>query len=101
MVCSFCGLYLLTLITNTNEKDDFLVKARDVTSFQKPSARDYRSIRNWICKYGPLVAKEQAFIKHKEDVLTLHVGREWCNFDVLIEWLLIKANCKFVQVSDP
>ena len=92
-------LYFLISATDNYGKDDLLVKARDLASFQKPCDRDYRSVRNWIGKYAPLVSKEQAFIKHKEDVLTLHVGREWCEFDVLVEWLLLKADCKFVRVS--
>ena len=42
---------------------------------------------------------EEAFIKHKEDVLTLHSGREWCGFDGLVESLLLMLNCKLVRVS--
>ena len=51
----------------------------------------------WI--KNPLVAKEQAFIRHKEDLLTLHSGREWCGFDGFIEMVLLKLDCRLIRVS--
>ncbi|KAF7502685.1 hypothetical protein GJ744_005273 [Endocarpon pusillum] len=79
------------------EYDEILVKARNLVSFQKASERDYRSVSNWICNLKPLVDKEQCFIKHKEDLLTLHNGREWSGFDGLIESMLLKLDCKLVR----
>ncbi|MCJ1379749.1 hypothetical protein MMC17_002852 [Xylographa soralifera] len=88
---------LAILATYLYSADGFLVKARDLVSFQKPSKRDYNSVLNWIWNHKPLVDKEQCFIKHEEDVLTLHNGREWCGFDELVESLLLKLDCNFVR----
>lgn len=79
--------------------DELLVKAKELISFQRPSARDYESVRNWFRNAAPLVEKEQAFIRHKEDLFTLNSGREWCGFDGLIESMLLKLDCRLVQVN--
>jgi hypothetical protein len=79
--------------------DEMLVRSRDLISLQKPSNRDYGSVRNWFCNNKPLVEKEQAFVKHREDVVTLHSGREWSGFDGAIESLLLKFDSKLIRVS--
>jgi polyphosphate kinase 2 (PPK2 family) len=79
--------------------DEVLVKVRDLVSLQKPSERDHRSVSNWISNSKPLVDKEQRFIKHKEDLVTLNNGREWSGFDGLIESILLKLDCRLVRVS--
>ncbi|OCL06343.1 hypothetical protein AOQ84DRAFT_297184, partial [Glonium stellatum] len=79
--------------------DETLIKARELASFVKLSKRDYRSARIWIWNFKPPVGQEQAFIKHKEDTLTLHNGREWSWFDGFVESLLLKLDCKLVRVS--
>ena len=86
-------------LDNLPVTDETLIKARELLSFQKPSERDYRSVKNWIWNLKPLVGREQAFINHKEDILTLHNGREWSWFDGLVEWLLLKLDCKLVRVG--
>ncbi len=47
---------------------------------------------------NPLVQREQAFIKHKEDILVLHGGREWSGFDGFVETVLLKLDCQLVRV---
>ena len=84
---------------NLPETDETLIKARELLSFQRPSERDYGSVKNWIWNLKPLVGQEQAFINHKEDIITLHNGREWSWFDGLVELLLLKLDCKLVRVS--
>ncbi|MCJ1393265.1 hypothetical protein MMC18_006137 [Xylographa bjoerkii] len=79
------------------EYDDFLAKARDVVSFQRPSDRDYSSVKDWMSRRSLLVKKEKAFIRHKEDVLTLNSGREWCGFDGFVEDLLLKFDCRLIR----
>ena len=76
-----------------------LIKARDLAAFQTPSERDRRSVRDWISNHRPLVEKEQAFIHHREDHLTLHVGREWSGFDGWIESLLLMLDGRLMRVS--
>jgi hypothetical protein len=79
--------------------DEVLIKARDLVTFQRPSKRDYGSVRNWIWNLKPVVEKEQAFIKYKEDIITLHSGREWSGFDGFIESLLLKLDCRLIRVG--
>ena len=79
--------------------DELLIKARDIQAFQKPSERDYRSVRTWFWNLKPLVAKEAAFIRAKEDIITLRSGREWSSFDGLVESMLRYLNCDVIRVS--
>ena len=70
------------------EYDELLLKSRDTLALQKPSSRDYRSVKTWFCNWRPLTAPQAAFIKKKEDIITLRSGREWSEFDGFIEtWL--------------
>ncbi|MCJ1351954.1 MAG: hypothetical protein MMC33_001938 [Icmadophila ericetorum] len=79
------------------EYDEILAKARELVSFQKPSNRDYNSVINWFSNVEPLVEKEQAFIRHREDLLTINTGREWCGFDGMIEKMLKKCDCWLIR----
>lgn len=74
------------------------MKVRELASFQRPSERDYISVRNWFRMTQPLVQKEQEFLRHKEELLTLSTGREWCGFDGFVESILKKLDCKLIQV---
>jgi uncharacterized protein DUF6594 len=74
------------------EYDELLLKARDTLALQKPSQRDYRSVRTWIFNNKPLVAAQSSFIKKKEDIITLRSGREWSDFDGLVETCLKKVD---------
>ncbi|OCL11250.1 hypothetical protein AOQ84DRAFT_287629, partial [Glonium stellatum] len=90
-----------TLIAEIREKlvryDEILVKARELNAFQRPSNRDYKSVRTWFCNEKPLVEAEQEFIKLKEDIVTLRLGREWAGFDGLIETMLRKLDCRLIR----
>lgn len=79
--------------------DELLVKARELVSFQRPTSRDYKSVRNWIINKAPLVEEDQDYIFWQEDLITLRHGREWANFDGLVEALLHKIDCGLVRVS--
>lgn len=79
--------------------DELLIKARELVSFQRPTERDYQSVRNWFHSKAPLVEEEQAYILWKEDILTLRHGREWASFDGLVEQTLHKINCRPIRVS--
>lgn len=75
-------------------------QARDLAAFQRPSKRDYQSVRTWFWNTAPLVEKEREFIMHKEDIVSLHNGREWSTFDGIVEQLLMNLNSKVIKVSD-
>jgi len=85
----------------TDSTDELLIKAREMVSFQRPTRRDYQSVRNWIHNEAPLVSEEQEYILWREDIVTLRHGREWANFDGLVEHLLHKIDCRAIRVSLP
>ncbi|KAF2125112.1 hypothetical protein P153DRAFT_360718 [Dothidotthia symphoricarpi CBS 119687] len=79
-----------TLLSTIRDKlvsyDEVLMKARELNAFQRPSKRDYRSLRRWFRSKAPLnYEREEEFIKRKEDLITLRQGREWAGFDGWIE----------------
>ena len=56
-------------------------------------------MRYWFKNKAPLVEREQKFIKQKEDLVSVSSAREWGMFDGFVESLLLKVDCKLVQVS--
>lgn len=82
-----------------SSSDDMLIRARDLRAFQRPSKRDYRSVRGFYCSKAPLLESEADCIKHKEDMVTLRQGREWSGFDGFVETTLRKTDCKLIRVS--
>lgn len=49
----------------------------------------------------PLIASEQKFIKCKEDLKSLHSGREWSAFDGFVENMLLKCDSNLLRVRPP
>jgi hypothetical protein len=93
-----------TLLSKIRDKlvsyDEILMKARDIGAFQRPSNRDYRSLRQWFYNEGPLsYAREAEFIKRKEDLRTLRHGREWAGFDGWMEDSIRKLPRGLARVS--
>ncbi|KAJ9656782.1 hypothetical protein H2201_008434 [Coniosporium apollinis] len=86
------------LRTKLIEYDDLLIRARDLGAFQRPSKRDYHSVRSFYYNNAPLVQSEAECIKHKEDIVTLRQGREWAGFDGFIERFLQKVDCSLVRL---
>lgn len=67
------------------EYDDILIKSRTLESFQKPSDRNYRSVRRYHNNKKPLMDAPMDAIRSKEDVVSLTGGREWATFDGGVE----------------
>jgi len=88
---------LAELRTKLLEYDELLIKARDLQAFQRPSHRDYKSVRTWFWNLKPLVRKEANYIKKKEDIITLRSGREWSSFDGLVESTLRRFDCEALR----
>jgi hypothetical protein len=66
--------------------DEILIKARELNAFQKPSSRDYSSLRAWFDNEEHLSSvAESEFVRRKEDLITLRQGREWAGFDGWVE----------------
>jgi hypothetical protein len=84
-----------------------LLKAKDIAAMQRPSKRDWRSVKNWMINHKPLVAREQKFILRKEDLVTLRCGREGAGFESVVEQMLSRTDkflttslkCKIIKVS--
>ena len=89
---------LQALQEKLGEYDELLIKAREIASFQQPSARDYRSVRTWFYNIEPLVEKEAQFVAHKEDIVSIRSGREWSSFDGWIESTLRRFDCALLRV---
>ncbi|KAH7401363.1 hypothetical protein BKA66DRAFT_102576 [Pyrenochaeta sp. MPI-SDFR-AT-0127] len=70
------------------EYDEVLIKARTLESFQKPSDRNYRSVRRYHHNNKPLGDAEMDSIRSKEDIVSLHNGREWATFDGGVETMI-------------
>jgi preprotein translocase subunit SecG len=70
------------------EYDELLIKARTLESFQKPSDRNYRSVRRYHHNTKPLMDAEMDAIRSKEDTISLRSGREWASFDGGVETMI-------------
>ncbi|KAH7394251.1 hypothetical protein DE146DRAFT_679493 [Phaeosphaeria sp. MPI-PUGE-AT-0046c] len=70
------------------EYDEVLIKARQLESFTKPSDRNYRSVRRYHHNTKPLMDAEMDSIRSKEDIVSLHNGREWATFDGGVETVI-------------
>ncbi|KAH6612117.1 hypothetical protein C7974DRAFT_419015 [Boeremia exigua] len=66
--------------------DETLIKAREVNAFQRPTNRDYTSVRTWFWGESPLNNQiEWEFVKKREDLISLRRTREWSKFDGAVE----------------
>jgi hypothetical protein len=79
-------MMLVTCLTTCT--DEVLLKARQLESFQKPSDRNYRSVRRYHHNTAPLMDAEMDSIRSKEDIVSLHNGREWATFDGGVEKMI-------------
>ncbi|KAF2002301.1 hypothetical protein P154DRAFT_618706 [Amniculicola lignicola CBS 123094] len=88
---------LATIATKLIQYDQVLVGARKLGAFQRPSARDYRSVRRFFYNEKPLSSmSEEQYILRKEDLVTLRHGREWATFDGWVEGLVSKFPWKWL-----
>lgn len=75
------------------EYDEVLIKARTLDSFQKPSDRNYRSVRRFHHNHKPLKDTETELIRSKEDTISLrNSGREGSTFDAGLEKVIFKID---------
>ncbi|KAK4540552.1 hypothetical protein LTR36_009082 [Oleoguttula mirabilis] len=79
------------------EYDEVLLKTRDVCALQRPSGRDYASVRNWFRMNEPIIQQEMNFVRRKEDLITLRTGREYASFDSLVECGLSRLDSVLVR----
>ena len=66
----------------------------------RPSSRDYQSVKNYLENDGgPLFEEESGFIYEKEDLITLRPGREYAWLDGILERILQAFRCGLLRVS--
>ncbi|KAK8061067.1 hypothetical protein PG997_015288 [Apiospora hydei] len=77
--------------------DDWVLKAQQMVSLNRPAERDYQSVESHMFSTKPLVDEEYRFIYQKEDLITLRDGREMALLDSLTERLLRTFHCPLLQ----
>jgi len=73
---------------NSHNVDEVLINVRRLESFQKPSDRDYRSVRRYYNNTKPLMDGEMESVRCKEDIVSISNGRERAAFDGGVETLI-------------
>lgn len=70
-----------------------LLRTAQVVRLGSASHRDWRSVRNWIFAYAPLVDREQLFILRKQDLVTMcPPTHQLAGFDSVVEAALFRSN---------
>ncbi|KAK6851579.1 hypothetical protein PG995_011704 [Apiospora arundinis] len=77
--------------------DEWLLKAQQMVSLNRPAERDYRSVEAHFNNRKPLVDEEYGFIYQKEDLITLRDGREMAFLDSFTERMLRTFRCSLLQ----
>ncbi|KAI6798788.1 hypothetical protein KC332_g7252 [Hortaea werneckii] len=83
------------------EYDELVQKTREITLLQRPSTKDYRSVRSWFANHAPLVHGEVQYLKHREDIITLRPGRECAGFDGFVERMLHVLDAGLCRLGCP
>lgn len=84
------------------EFDEMIFRARDIQALQRPSGRDYRTVRSFFWNESPIHNEEEAcFIRKREDIISLRSGREWSGFDEFIENTIQRFDGRLTRVSRP
>jgi hypothetical protein len=68
--------------------DQLLLNAQQLAAANRPPARDYNSVANFVRHKKPLMEGDDDFIYNKEDLITLRPGRESAWLDAAVEKIL-------------
>ena len=78
---------------------ELLLKAQELKSLERPSAKDYRSVLRFMENDGGQVYEEESgWIYDKEDLVTIRPGREHAWLDGFLERMLKVFRCKLLKV---
>jgi hypothetical protein len=75
-----------------------MAAARDLVGLNRPAARDYESVSNYMWNSRPQCEEEEDWIRQKGDLVTLRPGREHAWLDSAIEHLLKAINRDWINV---
>jgi len=67
---------------------ELLAAAQTLTSFNKPTNREYKNVRNYFNSNKPLLSNDMEYIYVKEDLITIKLKRPDSWLDIFIEKLL-------------
>ena len=90
---------ILVIMLNFPVSATLLGAARNMTSMNRPTTSEYRSVNNWMLNEKPVEVAERKFTQWKEDLVTLRPGREHAWLDVSVEHLLRWLHCDLIEVS--
>ena len=66
-------------------------------ALNRPSETDFTSVKNFMANREPLDDQEATWVRKKEDLITLRVGREHAWLDSGIEKLLKWFHCSALE----
>ena len=78
---------------------ELLAAAQTLTSFSKPTNREYKNVRNYFENKEPLLSNDMEYICVKEDLITIKPGRPDSWLDIFVEKLLQKIGCLPINVK--
>jgi hypothetical protein len=78
---------------------ELLASAQTLTSFSKPTNREYKNVRNYFANNEPLLSNDMEYIYVKEDLITIKTGRPDSWLDIFVEKLLQKIGCLPINVK--
>lgn len=78
--------------------DEVLFNIRRLESFQRPSDRDYRSVRRYYNNMKPLEDGAMESVRCKEDIVSISTGRERAAFDGGVETLISQIDGKMQKI---
>lgn len=64
----------------------------------KPTARDYRSLVNYIYNNKPVIEEEIQFLRHRDDFVLL-AGQNDSPVEHFLDWLVCRIPVKWIRVS--
>ena len=86
-------------LTDLGTKAELLLKTQGLKNLEKPSARDYRSVLNFMENDGGQTYEtESGWIYDKEDLVSLRPGREHAWLDGFLERMLRICRCRLLRV---
>ncbi|KAF2820182.1 hypothetical protein CC86DRAFT_305151, partial [Ophiobolus disseminans] len=77
--------------------------AAKMMALNRPSETDFTSVKNFMANREPLDDQEATWVRKKEDLITLRVGREhaWLDSGIekLLKWYLAAVLCLFTRAK--
>lgn len=79
------------------EYSTLLTAAQQMRGFERPSEKDYKSVKAYEWNERPIVEDEAEWLRWKEDLVALKPKKEPDRLERTIEAILGKIDCKFIR----